>query len=36
VKSNKGEDGGLFRLFSTPDFFSDRSVKSVNEIDLGF
>jgi hypothetical protein len=36
LKCNEGEDGGLFRMFTAPDFFSDRAVKSVSEIDLGF
>ena len=29
IKSAPGEDGGLFRIFSAADFFSDRAVKSV-------
>jgi hypothetical protein len=36
MECNEGEDGGLFRIFAAPDFFSDRAVKSVSEIDLGF
>ena len=36
IKSNPGEDGGLFRMFAACDFFSDRAVKSINEIHLGF
>jgi hypothetical protein len=36
VKSDAGEDGGLFRIFAACDFFSDRAIKSVSEIHLGF
>ena len=36
IKNNPGEDGGLFRMFAACDFFSDRAVKSINEIHLGF
>ncbi|MCU0456953.1 MAG: hypothetical protein MUE74_11675 [Bacteroidales bacterium] len=36
VKTEKGEDGGLFRMFGAADFFSDRAVKSVSSIHLGF
>ena len=36
IKSDPGEDGGLFRIFAACDFFSDRAIKSVNEIHLGF
>jgi hypothetical protein len=36
IRGKTGEDGGLFRMFATPDFFSDRAIKSVSEIDLGF
>lgn len=32
VKSESGEDGGLFRIFPAPDFFSDRAIKSLNEV----
>lgn len=32
VKTDQGEDGGLFRIFPAADFFSDRAVKSVKEI----
>jgi hypothetical protein len=32
IKTNTGEDGGLFRVFSAADFFSDRAIKSVSEI----
>ena len=32
VKSLSGEDGGLFRIFPAPDFFSDRAIKSLNEV----
>ena len=36
IKTEKGEDGGLFRIFAACDFFSDRAVKSLSEIHLGF
>lgn len=36
VRSEPGEDGGLFRIFPACDFFSDRAVKSVNEVHLGY
>jgi hypothetical protein len=36
VQSAAGEDGGLFRVFAASDFFSDRAVKSVSEIHMGF
>jgi hypothetical protein len=35
-RSEPGEDGGLFRVFAACDFFSDRAIKSVSEIHLGF
>ncbi len=35
VKSESGEDGGLFRIFPAPDFFSDRAIKSLNEVHFG-
>jgi len=35
IKTEKGEDGGLFRMFVPGDFFSDRAIKSVSEIHLG-
>jgi len=34
IKTYTGEDGGLFRLFAACDFFSDRAIKSINEIHL--
>ena len=34
IRTNSGEDGGLFRIFSAADFFSDRAIKSVSEIHL--
>jgi hypothetical protein len=34
IETNTEEDGGLFRVFSAADFFSDRAIKSVNEIFL--
>ncbi len=36
IQTKPGEDGGLFRIFAAADFFSDRAVKSVSEIHLGF
>lgn len=36
VKTAPDEDGGLFRIFPAADFFSDRAVKSVKEIHLGY
>jgi hypothetical protein len=36
VKTDTDEDGGLFRIFPASDFFSDRAVKSVSEIHLGY
>ncbi len=36
VQTEKDEDGGFFRLFPAADFFSDRAVKSINEIHLGY
>jgi hypothetical protein len=36
VQTEKDEDGGFFRLFPAGDFFSDRAVKSINEIHLGY
>lgn len=36
VKTAAGEDGGLFRIFPAGDFFSDRAIKSVSEIHLGY
>jgi hypothetical protein len=36
VKTEEGEDGGLFRMFAAGDFFSDRAVKSVTEVHLGY
>jgi hypothetical protein len=34
VTTEPGEDGGLFRIFAAADFFSDRAIKSVKEVDL--
>jgi hypothetical protein len=34
IKSEKDEDGGLFRIFAASDFFSDRAIKSLSEIHL--
>ncbi|MCE5345871.1 MAG: hypothetical protein LLG13_06210 [Bacteroidales bacterium] len=36
VRTKPDEDGGLFRIFPACDFFSDRAIKSVSEIHLGF
>ena len=36
VRMKKNEDGGEFRIFAACDFFSDRAVKSLSEIHLGF
>jgi hypothetical protein len=36
IKTAAGEDGGLFRMFAAGDFFSDRAIKSVSEIHLGY
>jgi hypothetical protein len=36
VETEEGEDGGLFRMFAAGDFFSDRAVKSVTEVHLGY
>ena len=36
VRSEPDEDGGLYRIFAASDFFSDRAIKSVSEIHLGF
>lgn len=36
VKTGPGDDGGLFRIFPACDFFSDRAIKSVREIHLGY
>lgn len=36
IQTKPDEDGGLFRIFAAGDFFSDRAVKSVSEIHLGF
>lgn len=34
VRSEPGQDGGLFRIFAACDFFSDRAIKSLSEIHL--
>jgi hypothetical protein len=36
IKTAPGEEGGLFRLFAACDFFSDRAIKSVSEMHLGY
>ena len=34
IKTEPGEDGGLYRVFAAADFFSDRAIKSLSEIHL--
>jgi hypothetical protein len=34
ITTPKDEDGGMFRMFPAADFFSDRAIKSLSEIDL--
>ena len=36
IKTAENEDGGLFRMFAAGDFFSDRAIKSVSGIHLGY
>jgi hypothetical protein len=36
VKSEPDENGGLYRVFAACDFFSDRAIKSLSEIHLGY
>ena len=36
ITTKTGEDGGLYRVFAACDFFSDRAVKSLSEIHLGY
>jgi hypothetical protein len=36
VKTGQRQDGGLFRLFRTADFFPDRAIKSGKEVHFGF
>jgi len=36
IKTKTEEDGGLYRIFASADFFSDRAIKSVSEIHLGY
>ena len=36
IRTEPGEDGGLYRIFAACDFFSDRAIKSVCEIQLNF
>jgi len=36
VDTEKGEDGGFFRTFPASDFFSDRAIKALSEIHLGY
>lgn len=34
ITTKKDEDGGMFRMFPAADFFSDRAIKSLSEIDF--
>jgi hypothetical protein len=36
IKSEEGEDGGMYRVFAAGDYFSDRAVKSLSEVHLGY
>ena len=36
IRGKDGDDGGLYRIFAACDFFSDRAVKSLSEIHLGY
>jgi hypothetical protein len=36
VRTEKNEDGGQFRIFPASDFFSDRAIKSLTEVHLGY
>jgi hypothetical protein len=36
IITRPGENGGLYRVFAACDFFSDRAVKSLSEIHLGY
>ena len=36
IRTKPGEDGGLLRIFAACDFFSDRAIKSVSEIQFNF
>jgi hypothetical protein len=36
ISTDLNEEGGRFRIFTAADFFSDRAIKSVSEIHLGF
>jgi hypothetical protein len=36
IKTKPEEEGGLYRIFSACDFFSDRAVKSLSEIHMGY
>ncbi|MBK7711576.1 MAG: hypothetical protein IPN67_07690 [Bacteroidales bacterium] len=36
IKGKPGEEGGQFRVFAACDFFSDRAVKSLSEIHMGY
>ncbi len=36
IMSEQNDDGGLFRIFAAADFFSDRAIKAVSEIHLGY
>jgi hypothetical protein len=36
ITTPEDEDGGMFRMFPAADFFSDRAIKALSEIDLNF
>jgi hypothetical protein len=36
IQTKQEQNGGLFRIFASCDFFSDRAIKSISEIDLIF
>jgi len=36
IKGEDAEENGLYRIFAASDFFSDRAMKAVSEIHLGF
>lgn len=36
ITTKTDEDGGLFRVFAASDFFSDRAVKSLSDVHLGY
>lgn len=36
IRCKEGDDGGLYRIFAASDFFSDRAVKALHEIHMGY